>query len=479
MKRTTTIIWMIACVFILGCVQALSLSGDDNPVPALYQEDSGESVSEGVEVTVYNSNLGIVKQVTKIDLSTGLNTIPFAGVASSIDTTSVKLKSLDGSFSVLEQNYQYDLVSKQKLLEKFIDKKISGYKVLGDTKELVEGVLLAASGNELILKKSDGGLEVVSVQNLMLPQLPEGLITKPTLEWLITSSSAGSKVAELSYMTSGMTWRADYVAVVNKDDSIMDLNGWVTVNNNAGTAFQDAKLKLVAGDVNRAQEPSVRMMEKAYAVADSIGGSQFAEEQLFEYHMYDLQRKTTLKDREQKQISLLAASGTPVEKEFIYENQGGWWYSGTDSKKIQVKLNFKNSEGNGLGMPLPKGLMRVFKKDSQGKLQFIGEDSIDHTPKDETIRILMGNAFDVVGERKQMNVKDLGCQYEVTWQITLRNHKEEDVVVTVLEDAYWDWEIVSENYEHIKESNEKIKWRIPVKKDGESILTYKIRYNHC
>ena len=217
-----------------------------------------------------------------------------------------------------------------------------------------------------------------------------------------------------------------------------------------------------------------------YKEKGEVNAPQFAEQQLFEYHMYDLQRKTTLKDREQKQISLLEAKGSPVEKEYVFQNTGGWSFYGQGSnQKVQVKLNFNNSQANGLGMPLPKGKVRVFKADSEGKLQFLGEDQIDHTPKDETLRILVGNAFDIVGERKQMKVTDLGCQYEVNWEVMLRNHKSEDVVVTVLEAAYWDWTIISENYPHIRESNEKIKWRIPVKANGESKLAYKIRYNHC
>ncbi len=435
--------------------------------------------SAETEVTVYNSNLGIVKQSTILSLDDGVNSISFPGVASSIDTTSVKLKSMDDSFEVLEQNYQYDLVNKQKLLEKYVDKNIRGYKVMGNIKEPVAGKLLASSGNELILGMDNGGIEILTLNDIMLPKLPNGLITKPTLEWLILNSIKGDKIAELSYMTSGMSWRTDYVAVIDNSDSILDLNAWVTVNNNCGTTFDNASLKLVAGDVNRVQSPSVQRYNIAYDMEEKAGASQFQEEQLFEYHMYDLNRKTNLGNNEQKQISLLSALGVAVVKEFVFEGQGGWWYSSVDNKKIQVKLNLVNSLDNGLGIPLPKGLIRVFKKDSKDKLQFIGEDNIDHTPKDETIRILLGNAFDIVGERKQMKVKDLGCQHEVSWQISLKNHKNEDAVVTVLENAYWDWEIVSENYDHIKESNEKIKWHIPVKKDGESVLSYTIRYNYC
>ena len=194
--------------------------------------------------------------------------------------------------------------------------------------------------------------------------------------------------------------------------------------------------------------------------------------------MYDLLRPTILKDREQKQISLMTADGVGVEKEYVYESTGGWYSSG-DNNKIQVKLNFKNSKENGMGMPLPKGKMRVFKADEQGSLQFIGEDYIDHTPKDETLRILMGNAFDIVGERKRMTIRDLGCQHQVSWEVKLRNHKEEDIVVTVIERSSWDWTITSSNYDHVRESNERIKFAIPVKADGESILRYTIRYNYC
>ncbi|MBD3262250.1 MAG: DUF4139 domain-containing protein [Candidatus Altiarchaeales archaeon] len=453
-----------------------------NPVAGLdlfgFLKENQQS-TPGLEVTVYNSDLGVVKEVTDLSLSEGVGWHSYVGVASGIDPTSVKLRSLDGSFAVLEQNYEYDLVSKQKILEKYLGENIKGYLILGEVKEPVEGRLLASAGNELILEKASGQIQIVSVDNLLLPSLPSGLVTKPTLNWMIRNKGAGNKTAELSYMTSGLSWMADYVLVSNEEDTQMDLNGWVTVTNNAGKTFENATLKLVAGDVNRVTAPQARYKTMDYTM-EAVGSvNQFSQQQLFEYHMYNLDRKTTLKDRQQKQVSLFEALGAPIEKEYIYENTGGWWRVSEDSKKIQVKLNFDNKEENGLGMPLPKGRVRVFKYDKQGLLQFVGEDSIDHTPKDETLRILVGSAFDIVGERKQMNVEDLGCQYEVTWEVTLRNHKDEDVVVTVLENAYWDWEIVYENHEHQKESNQKIKWRVPVPADGESTLTYTIRYNHC
>jgi hypothetical protein len=470
------IIILLVMLCLSGCTEAPEPGKNDaSPTAPLRPSEPG------IEVTVYNSDLGVVKETRKIAVKDGVGEYSFEGVASLIDPTSVKLTSQDGSFSILEQNYRYDLADREKLLAKYLGKRISGYKILGQNKEPVEGKLLSASAGELTLEGANGSIEIVPVADILLPSLPEGLTAKPTLQWLILGEGAGEKTAELSYMTSGMSWDADYVLVADKDDKTAGVNGWVTVTNNAGTTFKDASLKLIAGDVNRVQEHSVPQMNMVDKMKkDEGGGSQFQEQALFEYHMYDLQRKTTLRDREQKQISLLTADSVAVDKEYVYEGQGGWYYSGSDNTKVQVKLNFKNSKENGLGIPLPKGRVRVFKADSEGKLQFLGEDQIDHTPKDETLRILVGNAFDVVGERKQMKVNQLGsCMYDVTWQDVLRNHKDADITVTVLENAYWDWTITDENYPHAKESNQKIKWSIPVKAGGNSTLTYKIRYRYC
>ncbi len=440
-----------------------------------------DSEAEGLEVTVYNSNLGVVKEYRTKYLSAGVNNVLYEGVASKIDTTSVRLKAVDSTVNVLEQNFQYDLVSRDKILAKYIDKEITAYLVYGDRKEVVEGILLSFSGNQLVIMDGEGRIQVLSSSNLVLPELPVGLITNPTLQWILEADEGRDHTLELSYMTSGMTWKADYVVVTNKDDTKLDLNGWVTVTNNAGTTFKDTSLKLVAGDVHRVSAPGYEGMRLPAPSAYREEVSQFAEEALFEYHMYDLQRKTTLRNNEQKQISLLGASDVNVEKEYVYDDIRYWWWYGSSwssggEKKVDVMLNFDNSEGNNLGIPLPKGTVRVFKEDSEGKLQFIGEDSIDHTPKDETIRLFIGQAFDIVGERRQMDFNKLSGWYEYVWEVELRNHKDEDIVVTVLERTGGDWEIVKENYEHTKESNNKIRWRIPVKANGESTLTYTIRY---
>lgn len=439
-----------------------------------------ESEASNMEVTVYNQNLGVVKEYRDVFLYQGQNDVFYRGVASNIDPASVKLASTNGNISVIEQNYQYDLVDTQKILQKYVDKNITAYQVYGDKKEEVRGTLLSFSGNQLILRDLNGEIKILSSNDLILPELPEGLITKPTLEWLIESEDAKNNTLELSYMTSGMTWRADYVVVTNKNDTKLDLNGWVTVTNNAGTTFKNASLKLVAGDVNRVYAPTMPTMAAEYA---TVGAkvSQFAEEALFEYHMYDLRRKTTLKDNEQKQISLLESAGVDVEKEYVYDDIQNWWWYGSSysqggEKKIDVMLNFKNSKENNLGIPLPAGIIRVFKKDSEGKLQFVGEDSIDHTPKDETIRLFVGQAFDIAGERKQMDFNILPSWYEYVWEVNLRNHKDEDVKVTLIERTGGDWEIVKENYIHVKESNNVIKWDVLVKANSNSTLQYTIRY---
>jgi hypothetical protein len=441
-----------------------------------------DAAAESLEVTVYNSNLGVVKEYRSKFLGAGDNEVLYEGVASAIDPTSVKLRSTNGNIVVQEQNFRYDIVSREKILAKYIDKEITAYQVVGDQKQMVSGTLLSYSGGQVILKDKDGKILIISVNDLVLPDLPEGLITKPTLDWMVTTDKPLNHTLELSYMTGGMSWKADYVAVIDKDDKILDLNSWVTITNNAGTTFTNAKLVLMAGTVNRVQDDVY--YEKAMMDGISSAGavrSQFTEQAFFEYHQYDLDRKTTLRSNEAKQISLLTANSVGVQKEYVFDDIQNWWwygntYSSTGENKLNVMLNFNNTKTNNLGIPLPAGTVRVFKKDASGSLQFIGEDSIDHTPKDESIRLKMGQAFDIVGERKQTSFRMLSSSYEYEWEVTIRNHKDEDIVATIVENTGGDWEINTENYQHTKESQNKISWKVPVKANGETKLVYKIRY---
>ena len=442
-KILVVVIGLVIGVTLIGL--AAGVNPSNNPIVI-------DSEAEDLEVTIYNMDLGVVKEYRAKYLPAGVINVLYEGVASRIDPTSVRLKAVDSVIEVVEQNYQYDLVSKDKILKKYIDKDIVAYLTYGDRKEMIEGTLLSYRGDQLIIRDKAGLIQIIDSNTLVLPELPEGLITNPTLVWILNVTESRNHTLELSYMTSGMTWNADYVAVTNRNDTKLDLNGWATITNNAGTTFNDTALKLVAGD-------------KA----------------LFECHRYDLPGRTTLKNNEQKQISLLEVTDIDVEKEYVYDDIPRWWWYGDDwsdtgEKKVDVMLNFNNTAGNNLGIPLPKGTVRVFTNDKEGKLQFIGEDSIDHTPKDETISLFIGQAFDIVGERTQMDFNKSANWYVYEWAVNLRNHKDADIVVTVVERTSGDWEITDENYGHTKVSNNEIEWQVPVKANGESTLSYTIRY---
>lgn len=455
------------------------------------------SLTSAVEVTVYNQDLGLVREVRPLSLKSGVQELPVTDVAARIDATSVHFKSLTapGEVTVLEQNFRYDLLNQDKLLQRYLDREIELERytgLAGDKREVIRGTLLSASGGRIM--KVDGKILVNPPGNPILPELPEGLLTKPTLVWKLDAKKGGKHDCELSYMTSGMSWRADYVTVVNDAEDQMDLTAWVTVNNNSGATYKDAKLKLIAGDVHRApQGPrAVRgMMMKAMAAEADAGG--FAERSFSEYHLYALGRATTLRDNETKQVELSQAPGVPVRKEYTYDgaNVGLQPYNewtrtnsdyGVDSnKKVSVTLEFKNSKASGLGMALPAGRVRVYKKDVDGSLALIGEDAIDHTPKDETLRVKLGEAFDLVGERKRLDfrVDHKGRWAEERFEIKLRNHKDQPVVIKVVENLYrWSgWKILESSQKYAKKDADTIEFSAQVPKDGETVVTYAVRYS--
>ena len=389
---------------------------------------------EGVSVTVYNSNMGLVKDVRRIQLPLGLADLKFSGVAAQIMPQTVHIKSLtDPSLlEILEQNYEYDLLTPQKLLEKFVGKEIM---LLNNGIEIP--VTILSTNNGLVYKMGDR-IFTGHPGRLIFPSLPENLLSKPTLLWLLENRLEGVQQVEATYLTRGLNWKADYIAVLDKDDRIMDLKGWVTLNNKSGATYRNATLKLVAGDVNRVVE--------AYGVYDSVGRLEqavaksanvpFTEQSFFEYHLYSLQRPTTIKNNQTKQVSLLTSNGVPVNKRFLYYGAQHYYRSRygvpVSNQKVGVYVEIANKKENRLGMPLPKGTVRVYKADSDGSLQFIGEDRIDHTPKDETIKVKMGDAFDVVAERKQTEWRKLATGlYEVSFEIKIRNHKETPVTVVL------------------------------------------------
>lgn len=455
--------------------------------------------ASALEVTVYNSNLGLIKETRPFRLKNGINSVQVVDVAAQIDPTSVHFKSLTApdAVSVLEQDFRYDLISQEKILQRYVGKEIElqRYGLNGDKKESIKGTLLSSSGGR-VMKVGDK-LVLNPQGEAILPELPEGLLTKPTLMWLLSSRKSGEHEGEISYLTGGLSWNADYVLVIDKDDAKADLNAWVTVANNSGATYKDARLKLVAGDVHRAPVPMRLGAMRGYAAKSMAmerddGG--MSEKSFFEYHMYSLGRLTTLANNSSKQVKMASAAGVPVRKLFTYDGaQGiqwsqfgdsGYWdpnYGLSSGKKISVLFEFDNKKNAGLGIPLPKGRVRVYKKDDDGSLQLAGEDAIDHTPKDEKVRVKMGESFDLVGERKRVNYASdhKGRRFEETFEIRLRNHKNADVSVTVVEHLFrWtNWKVVGASAKWTKKDAQTIEFPVTVKKDGETVVTYTVKYS--
>lgn len=439
---------------------------------------------QDVAITIYNSNIGLVKDTRLIDLKPGIHELKFMDVAGKIDPTTVHIKSLiDGSsLNVMEQNYEYDLLSPQKLLEKYIGQKVQLATISPETKreEIVEATLLSIQGGNLF--QIGDKIHIGHHGRILLPSIPEHLIPQPTLVWLLENRLSRTQKVEASYLTSGINWKADYVAVLNRMDTMTDLTGWVTIENRSGATYQNALLKLVAGDIHRVERE--RRIDYARPMAATKEAApQFKEESFFEYHLYTLSRRTTIKDNQTKQMSLLDANQVPVKKLFVFSGQPHYYYSRYDQKtgkqKVGVFLELENREKHNLGIPLPKGIIRVYKEDSDVNLQFIGEDRIDHTPKDEKIKIKIGEAFDVVGERVQTEYKHLGWNlYEVAFEVSLRNHKNEDIKVLVEEPIPGDWEMLSNTHPYEKLQANLIRFDVPVAKDKEVKVKYRIRFRY-
>jgi len=439
---------------------------------------------QDVAVTIYNSNVGLVKDTRLIDFKPGIHELKFMDVAAKIDATTVHIKSLinGSSLKVLEQNYEYDLLSPQKLLEKFVGQKVQLATINPETKkeEIVEATLLSTQGGNIF--QIGDTIHLGHHGRILLSRIPENLIPQPTLVWMLENRLSKPQKLEASYLTSGINWKADYVAVLNKLDTMVDLTGWVTIDNRSGATYQNALLKLVAGDIHRVQG-EMRMDQARPMAAAKEATPQFKEESFFEYHLYTLDRRTTIKDNQTKQMTLLDANQVPIRKLLIFSGAPQYYYYQTDQgsqkQKIGVFLELENSKKNNLGIPLPKGTIRAYKEDKDGSLQFVGEDRIDHTPKDEKFKIKIGEAFDVVGERVQTEYKRLGRNlFEIAFEVSLRNHKKEDIQVLVEETIPGDWEMLSRTHAYEKLSAHLIRFDVPVAKNKEEKVKYRIRFRY-
>jgi hypothetical protein len=442
-------------------------------------------------LTVYNSNLSLVRDVRQLTLPAGETHLRFMDIAASINPATVHFRSLSepDKLDVVEQNYEYDLLDPGKLLQKFIGRDVTlvRAKMASGTTEYedVKATLLSLNGAP-VWKIGNEIVTGVSYESIRFPELPENLYERPTLLWTLQNTGARRQRVEASYLTGNLSWSADYVLNVAKDEASGDLDGWVTLVNHSGTAFKNAQLQLVAGDLHRVVlQSGMDEMRAMNAVSKAAAApAPFQQESFSEYHLYSLNRRTSIFDQESKQISLLNASRFPLRKVYMVNGQS-YYYRGAAQPgapvkdPVQVFYKFKNEEKAGLGMPLPAGTIRVYQQDSRGGSLFAGEDHIDHTPKDEEISLHVGNAFDVVAERKQTDYKKLSDRlYEFEYEVTLRNHKATPINVEVNEPIGGDWEMLNSSYKFTKTAAFAAQFQVPVDKDGTSVLKYRVRVRY-
>jgi hypothetical protein len=439
-----------------------------------------------VGLTIYNDNFAVVKETREMSFEQGNNTVKFTDVASAIDPTSVNFRCLSspGAVTILEQNYEYDLVNAESLLKRYIDKQVT---VLlkgsgADVGKEVTGVLLAAIGGDLILKSAVGDIEIISrsgVEEISLKELPDDLVTRPTLVWLANAEERGFQLCQVTYTTGRIGWDADYSAVLNADETKLDFSGWVTIDNKSGATYKDSAIKLIAGDVRRIVERAPIYKGERLALAEvnvGIAGG-FEEKPFMEYHLYTLGRRSTINNNQVKQIEFIEpAVGVPVKKLFIFDRSRQQVYGGGQQKgKVQIKLEFENTEENELGIALPKGKVRVFKKDpADDMLEFVGEDEIDHTPRKEKLSLYIGDAFDIVAEYTPVDTKRGRRMLRETHRIELRNRKDEAVTIFV-DEKFWpwvNWRVDKSTHEYVKRDARTARFEVKLEADSTATIEY-------
>jgi len=459
---------------------------DKEARPSSADQSSNLGDQTDLAITVYNSNIALVRDVRQLTLPTGSFRLKFMDIAATINPATVHFRSLTepDKLSVIEQNYEYDLLEPAKLLHKYVGKEVTlvrTYQDSGTTKHEEIKATLLSDNNGPVWKIGNDIVTGMFAESYRFPEVPANLYDRPTLLMSLDNSGPRKQQIEASYLATNLSWNSDYVLTVARDDKAADLDGWVTLANNSGTAFRNARLQLVAGDLNRLPAPSAPMAMATGAARSMVAKEQFQQESFSEYHLYSLGRRTSVEDKETKQISLLQGTGVPVEKVFVVNGQNFYYHNlhnpGSPQKDpVMVFYKFKNEEKAGLGMPLPAGNLRVYQKDSKGGVLFIGEDHIDHTPKDETVTVHIGNAFDVVAERKQTDYKRIDTHvWEMEFEITLRNHKDTPITVEVNEPIGGDWEMLSSSYKFTKTAAFAAQFKVPVDKNGTSVLKYRIR----
>jgi hypothetical protein len=466
---------------------AVALAFSSIAYGAVAEKPSTLADQHSVAITIYNENLALVKDQRRVVLEAGRNRLALREVSARMRPETALLRSLShpGALSLVEQNFDFDLLTPAKLLEKYVGRNVKIVRTHPTTGvESFETATVLAATSGVVLRIGDR-IETGLPGRIVYDGVPPNLRDRPTLVTELDSARGGMQNVELSYLSGGLAWKADYVAELNGADTALDLNGWVTLTNTSGTAYPNAKLQLVAGDVNRVRD-ELRLAQKAMSMraAEAAPASPMAQEALFEYHLYTLARPTTIADNQTKQVALLSAQAVPVMKELVLQGSDYYYRSSVggigQKMKVGVFVQLENRESSRLGMPMPKGVVRVYKKDGAGNAQFVGEDRIDHTPKNETVRLKLGEAFDVTADKKQTDFKRreptnrASYVFESAYEIVLRNAKKEAASVVVREPVPGDWTILEETQRHAKVAAGTAEWRVHVPAEGSTTLRYRV-----
>ncbi len=482
-----------AIVVAFGALAAAMRFGLDGPAASAAQPQvQGQDTSTlddqtELAVTVYNSDLALVRDVRNVQLPRGTFDLRFMDIAATVNPATVHFRSLTepSRLDVLEQNYEYDLLEPEKLLRKYIGRDVTLVRVVqkgGTTSQEEVKARLLSYNNAPVWRIGNEIVTGLNADHIRFPELPGNLYSRPTLIWSLENGGAARHRIEASYLATKLAWNADYVLNVSRDDKLADVDGWVTLTNGSGTEFRHAKLQLVAGELNRVRQVFSRMEADMRMAAAAPAAQKMAEESFSDYHLYTLDRKTTINNNETKQVSMLEATGFPVRKRYIVDGQSFYYrnaqHPGSPIKDVvQVYYQFKNEQSAGLGMPMPAGVVRVYQADSNGGAQFVGEDRIDHTPKDEVLNLKIGNAFDVVCERNQVDFDKIASNvYEVEYAISLRNRKATPITVEVNEPIGGaTWRMLQASHKWTKTAAFAAQFMVPIEAGAEATLTFRVR----
>ena len=481
---------------VLTCVAVVGFSGRRSPAVDTVEAAAAQgstTLDDQVElnVTVYNSDIALVRDVRTIELPRGTFDLSFMDIAATVNPATVHFRSLSepSRVSVLEQNYEYDLLEPEKLLRKYVGRDVTlvrSRQVNGSTEHEEVTARLLSYNNQPVWRINGEIVTGLHADHIRFPELPDTLFTRPTLIWSLDNGGGSRHRVEAKYLAGKLSWNADYVLTVARDDKAGDIDGWVTLTNGSGTAFRNARLQLVAGELNRVRDNFNRLLraEQGAQLAESVAAAPMAQEAFSDYHLYTLGRKTTINNSETKQVSMLSGTGFPLQKRYVVNGNRFYYHNGARpgspiKDSVEVFYQFKNEEKGGLGMPMPAGTVRVYQSDSSGGVQFVGEDRIVHTPKDEVLNLKIGNAFDVVCERTQVDFEKIASTvYEVEYAVTLRNRKSTPITVEVNEPiGAVTWRMLHATHKWTRTASFAAQFIVPVDAGAEAVLKFRVRVN--